>query len=201
MDLTENLSAEPESACCCLHVEGFHYARVTNSLERYRKAGWKLSLHTPGLPIEARTPEAFAQLLQRFDLVFVNDEIIREIYGFGAPISTLLGQVKSALSSVPGRADVVLTLGELGAVVFRKNNALIEVPALPVDRVDATGAGDAFAGVFLSLWLHGASLSDSARHAAIAGSLTTTALGAQSHIATLAEIQSLLSSVSVRDAG
>ena len=44
-----------------------------------------------------------------------------------------------------------MTLGEFGAVVFPKSGGpQIEVPALPVDRIDATGAGDSFAGIFLA---------------------------------------------------
>jgi ribokinase len=94
---------------------------------------------------------------------------------------------------VKARGDVVLTLGEFGAVVFRRGGGpQIEVPALPVERVDATGAGDAFAGVFLSLWLHGASLEEAARHAAVAGSLTTTAEGAQGRVSTFAELNAEL---------
>ena len=62
------------------------------------------------------------------------------------------------------------------------------MPALAVDVVDATGAGDTFAGVFLSFWMHGASLGEAARHAAIAASLTTTAEGAQGRISTLDDL-------------
>lgn len=68
----------------------------------------------------------------------------------------MIEEAARTITRVKWRGDVVLTLGEFGAVVFRKGGGPpIEVPALPVSRVDATGAGDAFAGIFLSLWLHG----------------------------------------------
>lgn len=201
VDLTENLSTSPQTRKCCLHIEGFHYERVGHSIERFREAGWKISLHTAGLPKGSRNPEAFANLLRRVDLVFINDETLREIFGFGMPMAAMTTQAHSVLSRIKGRGDVVLTLGEFGAIVFRKSGSQIQVPALSVDRLDATGAGDAFAGVFLSLWLHGATLSDAARHAAVAGSLATTAFGAQSHTADLAELEGLLPSIEVRNAG
>ncbi|TIV32591.1 MAG: carbohydrate kinase, partial [Mesorhizobium sp.] len=60
---------------------------------------------------------------------------------------------------------------------------------LPVNRVDATGAGDSFAGIFLSFWLHGASLETAARYAAVGASLTTTVEGAQGYIADFATLK------------
>jgi ribokinase len=63
---------------------------------------------------------------------------------------------------------------------------------LAVEVVDATGAGDTFAGVFLALWMHGCSLGEAAQHAAIAASLTTTAEGAQGRISTLDDIRAEL---------
>lgn len=102
----------------------------------------------------------------------------------------MIEEVRLMLSRIKRRGTVVLTLGEFGAVVFPANGGpQIEVPALPVNRVDATGAGDSFAGIFLSLWLHGASLDNAARHAAIGASLTTTVEGAQGYIADFATLK------------
>jgi len=113
----------------------------------------------------------------------------------------MIDEADRILKHIKIRGDVVLTLGEFGAVVFRKSGgAPIEVPALPVTRVDATGAGDAFAGIFLSLWLHEKSLAVAARHAAIGASLTTTVEGAQGRLASAREIEALLPSVEVKTA-
>lgn len=201
VDLTTNMEIEPQPNSACVHIEGFHYERMANSIERFRQAGWRISLHTAGLPQSSRNPDAFAELVRRIDLTFVNDETIREIFQLRTPLAAMIEETRAMLSRIKPRGDVVLTLGEFGAVVFRKGGgAQIEVPALPVHRVDATGAGDAFAGVFLSFWLHGASLDEAARHAAIAASLTTTSLGAQAHTADFSELQTLLSSVEARNA-
>ena len=66
----------------------------------------------------------------------------------------------------------------------------LPAPVTPV--VDATGAGDAFAGVFLGHWLHGASPIEAARRAVVAGSLDVTAEGAQGRLVAAAEIEALL---------
>ena len=66
----------------------------------------------------------------------------------------------------------------------------LAAPATPV--VDATGAGDAFAGVFLGHWLHGTAPVEAARRAVVAGSLAVTAEGAQGRLAAAAEIEALL---------
>jgi ribokinase len=50
---------------------------------------------------------------------------------------------------------------------------------LHADRVDATGAGDAFAGALAVALSEGQHLTDAARFASGAAALATTALGAQ----------------------
>jgi ribokinase len=201
IDLTANMELQSPKTRSCVHIEGFHYERMISSIERFREAGWSVSLHTAGLPASSRNPEAFIDLVKRVDLTFINDEIVREIFNLRTPLASMIEEVRRILFRIKSRGDVVLTLGEFGAVVFRRGGgAQIEVPALAVDRVDATGAGDAFAGVFLSLWLHGRSLEEAARHAAIGASLTTTAEGAQAYTANAAQLSELLSSVEAKTA-
>lgn len=201
IDLTENMEIAPASVLSCVHIEGFHYERMIPSIARFHAAGWKVSLHTAGLPAGSRTPAAFADLIGQVDLTFINDETFREVFGIRTPLASMLDEAEHILKRIKTRGDVVLTLGEFGAVVFKKGGGTtIEVPALPVTRVDATGAGDAFAGIFLSLWLHGKSLAEAARHAAIGASLTTTAEGAQGRPASANEIEALLPSIEAKTA-
>jgi len=199
IDLTANLDIMPGPVRSCLHIEGFHYERMMPSISRFHEAGWNVSLHTAGLPAGARNPDAFARLISQVDLTFINDETLRDIFSIRTPLASMIEEAGRSIARVKSRGDVVLTLGEFGAVVFRKSGGMpIEVPALPVSRVDATGAGDAFAGIFLSLWLHGRSLADAARHAAVGASLTTTAEGAQGRTASAGELQALLSAVEAK---
>ena len=49
-----------------------------------------------------------------------------------------------------------MKLGALGAVLVRADGTTAHADAVPVDVVDTTGAGDAFAAGFLPAWLSGA---------------------------------------------
>lgn len=63
----------------------------------------------------------------------------------------------------PG-ALIVLKLDAAGALVLDDGRAA-QIPATPGELIDATGAGDAFAGAFLARWLGGDQPADSARFA------------------------------------
>lgn len=194
MDLTGYLEIKPESRPCCLHIEGYHYERLRGSIDRFHAAGWKVSLHPAGLPESARTPEGFVDILRRLDLIFASDELLRHVFDIHGTSADLIASVAAQLARLEHRrGHLVVTMGPLGAVVFpADDSAPIQVPALPVRPVDATGAGDSFAGVFLAYWMHGAPLADAARHAAAAGSLTTTVEGAQGLIASHEELEAAL---------
>jgi len=71
----------------------------------------------------------------------------------------------------------VITRGGEGAVTLDENGDLIKVPALQVDFLDATGAGDSFAAGFIAGHILGYELSKNLQLAAVCGSLSTTALG------------------------
>jgi sugar/nucleoside kinase (ribokinase family) len=199
IDLTANFEVKPGTRAAWLHIEGYHYERMIDSTDRFREAGWKVSLHSTGLPAASRTPAAFQDLVRSVDLIFINDVMLREIFDIRAPVASMVAQINKSLKALGPRDDAVLTLGELGAVVFPKSSSRpVRVPALPVDRIDATGAGDAFVGVFLSYWLHGENLETAARHGAVASSLTTTAEGAQGYISGFAELEAALATMTVK---
>ncbi|WP_061933776.1 carbohydrate kinase family protein [Aureimonas sp. AU22] len=184
VDLADHVRLAPEERPRCLHIEGYHYERMHESIERFRQAGWKITLHSAGLPASARTPEGFMDIVARCDVTFAGHALIREIFDFRMSDEELPHAVADRLSKMKARGHFVLTLGPSGAVVFpAEGSAPVRAAALPVRVIDATGAGDSFAGVFLAYWLNGASLEAAARFAAAAGSLTTTAEGAQGAVA------------------
>jgi len=84
----------------------------------------------------------------------------------------------------------VLTLGAEGAVSVHAG-AHHRVPALDVEVVDTTGAGDAFVGVLAGGLDRGLPLEDALAEAAIAAALTTTARGARAGLPTAATIAAL----------
>lgn len=179
MDLASHYEVSRSARKSCLHIEGYHYERMLGSIDRFHEAGWNVTLHSAGLPRSARNPAAFLEIVQRLDLVFANDELVRSIFDIAISGEDLVDAVSARLAQLKRRGIFVLTLGPLGAVVFPTDGEPFGVPALPVRPVDATGAGDSFAGAFLAYWLHDAQLATAAGHAAAAASLTVTVEGAQ----------------------
>ena len=89
-----------------------------------------------------REREALMRLLQRIDLLMVNDSEIHQLSGIADP-----GRAAHWVRQ-HGPRWVVVKEGARGALLFDDNSAF-RCPAYPVSRVvDPTGAGDAFAGGF-----------------------------------------------------
>ncbi len=94
------------------------------------------------------------------DVVFPNYDEGRALTGRDDPpaiADAVAGQFPGAL--------VALKLDERGALVRDRDGLLTEVAPLANRLVDATGAGDAFAGAFLSRWLRGRDAAEAARFA------------------------------------
>jgi 2-dehydro-3-deoxygluconokinase len=82
-----------------------------------------------------------------------------------------------------GAKTVALKLGADGALVADAKQR-IRVAAHPCNPVDATGAGDAFAGAFLARLVDGDDLGTAGRYAAVAAALSTQGYGAVAPIPT-----------------
>ncbi|PVB59517.1 PfkB family carbohydrate kinase [Labrenzia sp. 011] len=180
MDLTDHFDLSRSDRKSCLHIEGYHLDGMRGSIGRLKEAGWLVTLHSAGLPETVRSPSCFLQLLEEFDVVFAGDALIREILDIRLSGNDLVNAVDIQLARLERRGALVLTLGAMGAVVFPPTaESPVSLAALPVLSVDATGAGDSFAGTFLAYYLNGATLADAAQYAAASASLTVTAEGAQ----------------------
>lgn len=83
---------------------------------------------------------------------------------------------RKLLSRGPG--TVILTLGERGALLVDKNN-VENIPAIKVDAVDPTGAGDAFVGSLAAFLGEGLSMQDAIRRANAVAALSVTRIGTQ----------------------
>ncbi len=86
------------------------------------------------------------------------------------------GALEALLDHVPLLA---VTRGPDGASVLGRGQAPVEVPALPVEVVDTTGAGDAFTGGFLAAWLAGTDLAQAARDGVASAAEAITQQGAR----------------------
>lgn len=99
-----------------------------------------------------RHREAFLELVSTdVDILFANENEICSLYqtsSFEEAASMVSAQVRIAC----------LTRSELGSMVITSDGDRIEVPAVPTDLIDTTGAGDLYAAGFLSGWSAGLAL-------------------------------------------
>jgi ribokinase len=89
-----------------------------------------------------------------------------------------------------GPPSVVLTSGAAG-VVLAAGGLIRHFPALEVEVVDTTGAGDAFAGALATRLTEGASLEEAVPYAVLAGAVAVTREGAQGSLPIPEDIEKL----------
>jgi sugar/nucleoside kinase (ribokinase family) len=101
-----------------------------------------------------------------------------------------------ARTGARGRTDggpiVAVKLGAAGALACSADGPLVRVPALRVEPLDTTGAGDSFNAGFLRAWLDGAELRECLRWGAVAGAISTQRLGGIDGQPTLDEARAAL---------
>ncbi len=90
-----------------------------------------------------------------------------------------------------GAPVVVLKLGKEGALLGTPQGRT-HVPGRVVDAVDATGAGDCFAGALLARLAGGDTMIDAVKYANAAAALTTTGFGAVAPIPRPAEVRAFM---------
>ncbi|HYG86697.1 MAG TPA: ribokinase [Azospirillum sp.] len=159
---------------------------------RARAAGMRVLLNLAPAPA-GLTPEALRGLLEPVDVLIVNKHELH------AASSVLCPQVSGddetravALAAAAGLVCVV-TRGAAGAMAAEPSGALTQAPALPVEPVDTTGAGDAFVGVLAASLTEGQPLPAAMRRACVGASLACRALGAQAALPDADAIDAALS--------
>ncbi|HYQ69737.1 ribokinase [Actinophytocola sp.] len=116
-----------------------------------------------------------AELLARVDVLIPNRSELGVLAD--APEPTTIDEAAAMAKSLTGPSAVVVTLGADGALVVA--DEVEHVPAVPVDAVDATGAGDAFCGALADALARGSSLLAATRWAVRVAAVSTTQRGAQ----------------------
>ena len=91
------------------------------------------------------------------------------------------------------RGPVLVTLGAEGVLVA-DDNGIDRLPALTLETLDTTGAGDAFSGILAAELAAGASLREAARWAIAGAGLSTRQQGARAGLPTRDEIAAVLGS-------
>jgi sugar/nucleoside kinase (ribokinase family) len=171
----------PDEAPACVHFDGFHLSAAEQVRDALHEAGYMLSLHSAGLPRGRHTISDAKALIETFDLLFLDLDTFESLTRSEPQMArdpTCLFDV----TALPRCKALLLTRGAEGASLFRPGEAAIHCPAPYVEVADATGAGDAFAGVFLASWLAQGVLKTALSHAVHGASLSLTALGAQGRL-------------------
>lgn len=113
----------------------------------------------------------------------------------GLPVATT-AQAEAAARKLLSRGPttVVLTLGERGALLVDKDR-VEHIPAIRVDAVDPTGAGDAFIGSLAAFWGEGRPLRESIRLANAVAAQSVTKIGTQISFPNRAEADAFIAHV------
>jgi len=150
-------------------------------------------------PAPARGP-LDRELLGGFDLVVPNRFELGNLAGLDTEPRTP-EDVAAAVRAIDVPVDWVVTLGSAGAMVFPRDSdgAGIHVPALVVDAVDTTAAGDSFCAGLVDGLLDGLDLVSATRWANAVAARTTTRHGAMDSLPRRDDITSLLSDTTLTE--
>jgi sugar/nucleoside kinase (ribokinase family) len=115
--------------------------------------------------------ENILRLLEKLDTCILGVEEARDLFGAQNHVEAAQALIER------GVATAAVKLGSRGAYFARREESLF-IPALPVQSLDATGAGDAFSAGLLYARVMGLSLAASGLLASALGALATTVRGA-----------------------
>ncbi|MBK1889112.1 ribokinase [Undibacterium sp. 14-3-2] len=119
-------------------------------------------------------------LLKQVDYLIVNETEASQLSGISVTSQASARQASERLLDL-GVGTVLLTMGGDGALITQTGSSEF-IPAIKVDVVDTTAAGDTFVGAFAVGIANGLSVSDASREAQYTAALTVTKLGAQTSI-------------------
>jgi len=120
------------------------------------------------------------ELFNNADFVIVNELELKTVDGYNPK------KPFEILSKYPNK--LIVTLGSQG-VKFSDGKEIYSIPAISVNTIDTTGAGDTFLAAFMVGINNNMPIKDSIYFANIAAGLKTTKLGAQTGMPTLAAVK------------
>lgn len=134
--------------------------------------------HEIGLKI-AFNPSPITDELLGYPLEYVDYFIVNELEGktLAASESNNESEILAAMAKRFPRADIVLTLGKLGAV-YKTKTEVLRHGVYDVPVVDTTAAGDTFCGYIFACLAKGLNEKDALHYASVASSLAVSKKGA-----------------------
>ena len=113
--------------------------------------------------------------------------VINEVEGFELTTKTAPDDIIAILSSRFNSTNVLLTLGAAGSIYASKGLSIFE-PAVKVEAIDTTAAGDTYVGFFLAGYSAGKSAADCMAMATSAAARCVMRAGAATSIQSLGEL-------------
>jgi len=154
-----------------LVLPGLHQGDLAERLRFAREHGTRIVLDVVVPSGHADLSiDAVRELLPLADYFLPNEDEARALTGEAEP------RRQAELLLEAGATTVVIKRGERGVFV-RDGDETFELPAPPVDAVEPSGAGDAFAAGLILGMLEGWDLERSVRFASVLGASACTALG------------------------
>ena len=168
-----------ESDCLIMQLE-IPSETILEGISIARRHGVRVFLDPAPAPAEL-----IPSLLQ-VDLICPNETEAADLTQMPVTNTTEAKAAAKKLQAL-GAKNVVITMGSQGALLLQDDDATI-VPAVPVDAIDTTAAGDAFAGALAVRWAQTGDLLNAVRFANAAGAIAASRTGAQNSIGTKQEI-------------
>ena len=169
-----------ESGVCILQNE-IPVEIIAYAIDKAKEAGCIVVLNAaPAIEL----PE---ECLSKVDILVVN-EVEAEFY-----CHEKIDSVEKAKTEVKKMAEkynnnVIFTLGKDGAVAY-ENGTIEFIPAMKVDAIETTGAGDSYIGAVSHSIIEGKSLIEACKFATKCSAITVCRMGAQPSMPTLEDVE------------
>ncbi|MBA7645225.1 Ribokinase [subsurface metagenome] len=139
----------------------------------------------------APAQELRPELLKMVDVLTPNETEARILTGIEVTSNRDSARTAAKKLLEYGVKSVILTMGAKG-FLLANDDRMESVPAVKVDAVDATAAGDAFTGSLAVGLAQGKTLADAALFANYVAALSVTKMGAQSSMPAREEVESFM---------
>ena len=169
-----------ESGVCILQNE-IPVEIIVYAIDKAKEAGCTVVLNAaPAIEL----PE---ECLSMVDILVVN-EVEAEFY-----CHEKIDSVEKAKTEIKKMAEkynnnVIFTLGKDGAVAY-ENGTIEFIPAMKVDAIETTGAGDSYIGAVSHSIIEGKSLIEACKFATKCSAITVCRMGAQPSMPTLEDVE------------
>lgn len=169
-----------ESGVCILQNE-IPVEIIAYAIDKAKEAGCTVVLNAaPAIEL----PE---ECLSKVDILVVN-EVEAEFY-----CHEKIDSVEKAKTEINKMAEkynnnVIFTLGKDGAVAY-ENGTIEFIPAMKVDAIETTGAGDSYIGAVSHSIIEGKSLIEACKFATKCSAITVCRMGAQPSMPTLEDVE------------